>query len=841
MSIFSKIFGDTNKNYLKKNQPLVDRINSLESNLEKVSDEELEKKTEELKKRLKERETLDILLPDAFALVREAAKRTLNQRHFDVQLVGGIVLHQGRIAEMTTGEGKTLTATLPIYLNALGGKGCHLITVNDYLARRDTVWMGQIYRILGLSVGCLNHEQSFLYDPSYKKPADSAPTAVSAKEAEKDKTRDELGGFYIVEDFLRPCSRKEAYLADITYGTNNEFGFDYLRDNMVYDLASRVQREFNYAIIDEVDSILIDEARTPLIISAPDIESSKWYLDFAKVIPKLNPKSDYSIDEKLKAATLAESGIEKVERILGMSNIYEEKGIKYLHHLEQALRAESLFKRDRDYIVKNGQVIIVDEFTGRLMPGRRWSGGLHQAIEAKEGVSVQAESVTLASITFQNYFRMYAKLAGMTGTAATSGEEFSKVYNLEVVVVPTNKPMIRKNLPDRIYKTKEAKFRAVVKEIKERYKKGQPVLVGTTSIEKNEYLGKLLTREGVFHQILNAKHHEQEGQIIAQAGKLKNVTIATNMAGRGVDIILGGNPAKEEEAEEVKKLGGLYVIGTERHEARRIDNQLRGRSGRQGDHGSSQFFTSLEDDLIRIFGGERIKAIFSRFDFPDDMPIENRMISRVIENAQGKVEGYNFDLRKHLLDYDDVLNRQRTKIYQERRKILEECQASSAKTQILRMVRKRGYLEEDYERKEKEIGEEDMRKVEKIILLRTLDILWMEHLENMEALRDSVRLRAYGQIDPLVAYRTEGRKMFKNLMENFERKVVETIFKLQLRTSNPQQTNGNRQQIVYNRGEAGRNQPKTASRSKPGRNDPCPCGAKRPDGRPVKYKKCHGR
>lgn len=595
MSILNKIFGDANEKYLKSIQPLVDKINLLEKEFESFSNEKLKEKTQELKERLSKGETLDNVLPEEFALVREAAKKTLKQRHFDVQLIGGIVLHQGKIAEMKTGEGKTLAATLPLALNALEGKGAHLVTVNDYLARRDAVWMGQIYHALGFSVGCLNHEQSFLYDPDFKKPPE-----------DQEKKRDELGGFYIVEDFLRPCSRKEAYLANITYGTNNEYGFDYLRDNMVYDLNQKAQRDFNFAIVDEVDSILIDEARTPLIISAPDVESSKYYQEFARIIPKLNPQTDFTIDEKLKAVTLTEEGINKIEKILGMGNIYEARGIKYLHHLEQALRAEALFKKDKDYVVKGGEVIIVDEFTGRLMPGRRWSGGLHQAIEAKEGVGIKPESLTLASITFQNYFRMYKKLAGMTGTAATSAEEFDKVYGLDVAIIPTNKPMIRQDHPDQVFKSEEGKFQAVVREIKTRHEKGQPVLVGTTSIERNEYLGKLLDREGVPHQILNAKHHEKEGQVLAQAGKLGQVTIATNMAGRGVDIILGGNPPIPEETEKIKELGGLYVIGTDRHEARRIDNQLRGRSGRQGDPGSSQFFVSLEDDLMRIFGGEKV-------------------------------------------------------------------------------------------------------------------------------------------------------------------------------------------------------------------------------------------
>jgi preprotein translocase subunit SecA len=683
-----------------------------------------------------------------------------------------------------------------------------LVTVNDYLARRDTVWMGQIYHFLGLSVGCLNHEQSFLYDPDYKKPPE-----------EKEKMRDELGGFYVVEDFLRPCSRKEAYLADITYGTNNEFGFDYLRDNLVYDLKEQVQRGFNYAIVDEVDSILIDEARTPLIISAPDVESSKWYSEFAKIIPRLNPKTDYQIDEKRRVATLTEEGINKIEKILGTKNIYEEKGTRYLHHLEQALKAETLFKRDRDYIVKDGQVIIVDEFTGRLMPGRRWSGGLHQAIEAKEGVKVQPESLTLASITFQNYFRLYKKLAGMTGTAATSAEEFDKVYKLEVIVVPTNKPMIRKDLVDRVYKTEAGKFKAIIEEIKTRHKIGQPVLVGTRSVEKNEYLGKLLEREGIPHQILNAKHHQKEGEIIAQAGKLGQVTIATNMAGRGVDIILGGNPPIPEEAKRVKELGGLHVIGTERHEARRIDNQLRGRAGRQGDPGSSQFFVSLEDDLMRIFGGERIKSLMSTLKIPEDTPIELNLISKAIEEAQSKIEGLNFDLRKYLLDYDDVMNIHRETIYRKRKEILAASEPE-LREKILEMVLRAGFSKEDYEKIEKEIGKDKLPQIERFVFLRILDNLWMEHLENMEYLKEAVRLRAYGQRDPLVEYKSEGHKMFKELLSILEKNFINAILNLK---SSPVQSPS--KPLV--------SQPVELSGTpKIGRNDPCPCGSGK------KYKKC---
>ncbi|NMB40080.1 MAG: preprotein translocase subunit SecA [Parcubacteria group bacterium] len=804
MSFLEKFFGNANEKYIKSLDPVIQKINSFEDDFANLSLDEIKEKIKELKERLSKGETLDDVLPESFALTREVSKRTLNQRHFDCQLIGGIVLHQGKIAEMRTGEGKTLTATLPLALNALSGKGCHLVTVNDYLSRRDTVWMGQIYNALGLSVACINHDQSFLYDPNYKKE-------------EADKVRDELGNFLVIEDFLRPCTRKEAYAADITYGTNNEFGFDYLKDNMVYDLKSKSQRGFNFAIIDEVDSILIDEARTPLIISAPDEESSKWYGEFSRIIPKLKKDDDFEVDEKFRAVTLTEKGIDKVESILAMGNIYDERGSKYLHHLEQALKAEILFKKEKDYVIKNGEIIIIDQFTGRMMPGRRWSGGLHQAIEAKEGVRVMPESITLASITFQNYFRMYDKLAGMTGTAETSAEEFDKVYGLEVVVIPTNKKIIRKDLPDKIYKTEEAKFRAVVKEIKERHQKGQPVLVGTTSIDKNEYLGALLEREGIPHKVLNAKHHEQEGEIIAQAGKKGAVTIATNMAGRGVDISLGGVQASPEESEEVKKLGGLCVIGTERHEARRIDNQLRGRAGRQGDPGETQFFISLEDDVIRIFGGDKIKALMERFNIDEDTPIENALISRSIESAQSKIEGFNFDSRKHVLEYDDVLNKQRNTIYSKRDEILGR---ENLRDMIVPLLSKYGYSEDDYNRKEKEVGEENMRQIEKIAGIRAIDSIWIEHLENMESLKDSVRLRAYGQRDPLVEYKKEGHRLFKELLENCERNMVESIMKATINI-----------QPLPNIEEYSTPKNKTGI----SRNDPCPCGSGK------KYKKCCGK
>jgi len=841
MAIITKIFGDANEKYLKKLQSQVEKINSLEPRFEGFSNEEFLAQTTEFKERLKKGEDLDGILPEAFALVREAAKKTLNQRHFDVQLIGGMVLHQGKIAEMRTGEGKTLAATLSVYLNALEGKGnalegkgVHVVTVNDYLAKRDTVWMGQIYHLLGLSVGCVAHEQAFLYDPKYHENKESQ---LEIQNDERDKERDTVGGFKVIETYLVPCSRREAYSTDITYGTNNEFGFDYLRDNMVYNLSQQAQRGFHYVIVDEVDSILIDEARTPLIISAPGTESSKMYEEFARITPELKENADYNVDEKVRAVTLTEEGIDKIEKTLGVGDIYQERGIKYLHHLEQALRAQVLFKRDRDYVVKQDQVIIVDEFTGRLLPGRRFSGGLHQALEAKEGVRVQPESLTLASITFQNYFRMYKKIAGMTGTASTSAEEFDKVYGLDVVVVPTNLPMIREDLPDRIYKTQAGKFEAVVKGIKERHKIGQPVLVGTVSIERNEYLGKLLDLEGIPHQILNAKSHEKEGQIIAQAGRLQQVTIATNMAGRGVDIILGGNPQDPEQDRRVCELGGLHVIGTERHEARRVDNQLRGRGGRQGDPGSSQFFVSLEDDLLRIFGGERIKSLMGMLKIPEDQPIEAKLLSGAIESAQSKIEGMNFDLRKHILEYDDVMNKHRGVLYKKRKEFLERAQNKTLRSQILDMVKSAGYSEEDYEKKEKEIGEENMRQAEKIVALRIVDMLWMDHLEGMEHLRDSVRLRGYGQQDPLVEYKNEGHKIFQRLLGMIESNIANTILKVSVQQQPvaPQQ---------MNKVGAPAGLPAEASAkagAKVGRNDPCPCGAKNPDGSSKKYKKCHGK
>jgi preprotein translocase subunit SecA len=823
-NFFKKFFGQYNF------EPLIKKINSFEKDLEKLLDGELKEKSKELKSLVASGYSLDNVLPQAFALVREAAKRTLNQRHFDVQLIGGIVLYQGKIAEMLTGEGKTLAATAPAYLNALLGRGVHIITVNDYLARRDTVWMGQIYYALGMSVGCLTHESAYLYDPTYVQ--ENPKSEILSPNYEKDKERDTLGGFKVFQEFLRPVSRKEAYLADITYGTNHEFGFDYLRDNLAYRPEDQVQRRYSprqsasspresafyYAIIDEVDSILIDEARTPLIIAAPDTESSDYYRVFAKVVDRLSENGDYLVDEKLKTVSITDNGIDNVEKMLRLKDLYGPENLRLVHYLEESLKAKTLFYRDKQYVVKNGEIIIVDEFTGRLMYGRRYSGGLHQAIEAKENVQVQQESRTYAQITIQNYFRLYEKIAGMTGTAQTSAEEFHKVYNLEVVSVPPNKAMIRKDNSDAIYKTLEEKCKAVIREVKERHLEGQPILLGTTSITNNEIISDLLKQAGIPHEVLNAKNHEREGLIISQAGKLKAVTVATNMAGRGVDIVLAGNPPDRDEAQKIKELGGLYVIGTERHEARRIDNQLRGRSGRQGDPGTSRFFLSLEDDLLRIFGGEKIKSLMESFNLPEDQPIESKLVSKVVNEAQKKVEGFNFDLRKHLLEYDDVLNKQRTAFYKKRQEILK-TQISADDNQI-----------------NADSISVNPRINQRQSALMMLDILWMNHLENIEALRDAVGMRAYGQHDPLVEYRRESYVLFREMMENFDHWLKEH------ETQNMKyETPSNSEYKIVEPNKMFQVSGFKFHGQKVGRNDPCPCGAKYPDGRPIKYKKCHGK
>lgn len=752
---------------LKEGQRLVPQVDALESQMKEKSDEDLKALTTSFRERLENGETLNSILPEAFAAVREAARRTLGERHYDVQIIGGYVLHNRGIAEMRTGEGKTLVGTLPVYLNALTGKGVHVITVNDYLARRDAVWMGQIYDALGLQVGVISHESAFVYDPSHTKEED-------------DTERDERGGFHVVHDFLRPVPRRDAYRADITYGTNNEFGFDYLRDNLCYrkeDLRQRTQDEggHHFAIIDEVDSILIDEARTPLIISGPAKDPENLYHTFAKIAATLTPEEDFTVDEKQRAIQVTDSGIEKAEKALSIDNMYAEGGIKYVHHLDAAVKARAIFQRDKEYVVKDDSIVIVDEFTGRLQPGRRWSEGLHQAIEAKEGLRVQRESQTYASVTFQNYFRMYEKTAGMTGTGLTSQEEFQSVYNLDVVPIPTHRPVARIDKDDLIFQTENGKFTAMVREVKERNQKGQPVLIGTTSIEVNERLAQLFKREGIPHEMLNAKNHEREGEIIAQAGKKGAVVIATNMAGRGVDIKLGGNPATKEEYEAVKAIGGLYVIGTERHDARRIDNQLRGRAGRQGDPGETQFFVSLEDKIMRIFASDAVKNLMGRLGIPEDEPIQNRMITRSLESAQNKIEGANFDARKHVLGFDDVLNHQRQTIYTRRKEVL-----AGADEQVLEIASEILGPEHDsvLKEKEQELGKDIFVQNLRQLLLSAYDMLWVEHIETMDYLRSSVNLRSYGGRDPFIEYRKEGLRLFRVLEDNLHNIVFESVPKM---------------------------------------------------------------
>ncbi len=816
------LFGDPNKKALKAYASLAGKVGAFEPALSALTDEQLKAKTQEFKNRLST-ESLDDILPEAFATVREAAKRTLGQRHFDVQLIGGAILHNGNIAEMRTGEGKTLVATLPAYLNALTSKGVHIITVNDYLSRRDAVWMGQIFSALGLSTGVINHESSFIYDPAHK---------------ELDKERDEKAAFHVVHEFLRPVTRREAYAADITYGTNNEFGFDYLRDNLEYEEKNLRQREFNYAVVDEIDSILIDEARTPLIISAPTVDSENLYAVFAKIADDLVEGEDYTKEEKHKSIALTPAGIEKVEKKLGIGNIYTDKGIKYVHHLETAVRAKAIFHVNKEYVVKENQIVIVDEFTGRLQPGRRWSEGLHQAIEAKEGVAIQKESRTFASITFQNYFRLYKKLSGMTGTAATSSEEFYKVYGLDVVTVPTNRAMARVDNNDLIFQTEIGKFKAISRKVKELNQKGQPVLVGTVSIEKNEILSQFLRAEGVPHEVLNAKNHEREGEIVAQAGKKGGVTIATNMAGRGVDIKLGGNPGSKEMYEEVKSIGGLFVLGTERHEARRIDNQLRGRSGRQGDPGATQFFVSLEDSLMRVFAGDTVKSLMGRLGVKDDEAIENRIITKSLESAQMKIEGFNFDSRKHILEYDDILNHQRKTIYERRRAILlgtpEEIEA-----QIRAMADEKVIAD-----KMATVGRERFLVVVRQMMLQAIDMYWVEHLEVMDYTRSSVTLRAYGQRDPLVEYKKEGLRLFREMQAAIDTQILNLLphvgANVATRETVELQEVHDQAKVI---GAGTSSTPAALISKKPevGRNDPCPCGAKKADGTPVKYKHCHGK
>ena len=869
VSIIGKILGDPNERVVKKFGQQIDDINGLEPDIERLSDERLEAITPRLKTLLQDGEDLDDLLAEAFAAAREAARRTLGQRHYDVQLMGGIVLHQGKIAEMKTGEGKTLVSTLPTYLNSLTGKGVHLVTVNDYLAKRDTVWMGPIYRMLGLSVGCLQHDSSHIFDPTFE--------------------GDDPG-----LKFLRPVSKREAYEADITYGTNNEFGFDYLRDNMVVDPGLMVQRELNFAIVDEVDNILIDEARTPLIISGPAEEPVQLYSTFARLVPRLK-EEDYTIDDRTRAISLTQSGIANMERWAQVGNLYDPENYHLVHYVENALTAYVLRKRDKEYVVRDGQVIIVDEFTGRLQEGRRWSDGLHQAVEAKEGVKVQRESITYATITLQNYFRMYGKLAGMTGTAATEGEEFFKIYHLDVVTIPTNRPLIRTELPDLIYKTQEGKWRAGAAEIKEMSARGRPVLVGTTSIEDSEKLSSLLKSQGVPHEVLNAKQHEREAHIVVQAGRPSAVTVATNMAGRGTDIVLGGNPdgldlTPEEwqrDHDLVVSLGGLHVMGTDHHDARRIDNQLRGRSGRQGDPGSSRFYASLEDELLQRFGGARIKSVMSLVGMDDDTPIENRIVTKSLESAQVKVEGHHFEIRKHLLEYDDVLNNQRQIIYAERRKALT---GADLKAKILEMAgneigsltakylagadveswnttglldelgtifppptdlntpekvsslsrrqveeRLASYVEETTEAREEQIGTEDLRTLERILMLRTLDTYWVQHLTTMDNLRQGIGLHAFGQRDPLVMYKTEGSRLFQGLLDRIQHDIVHTIYHVSLAPAVGTRRTESRPKASAMAAASGRQREAVAvGARKVGRNEPCPCGSGK------KYKRCHG-
>ncbi|HEY4511317.1 MAG TPA: preprotein translocase subunit SecA [Candidatus Paceibacterota bacterium] len=838
MSLMTTIFGDPNEKALKAYPPIVAKVNELEPYMSGLSDEQLKNKTAEFKKKIEGGATLEEILPAAFAAVREASKRTLGQRHFDVQLIGGAILHERKIAEMRTGEGKTLVATLPAYLNALTGKGVHIVTVNDYLSRRDAAWMGQIYNFLGLTVGVVNHESSYRYDAEHSEAKNEKLKAQNTEGDVLDKERDLLGSFKVVHEFLRPCERREAYHADITYGTNNEFGFDYLRDNLEYNATGIRQREFNYAIVDEIDSILIDEARTPLIISSATTESEGLYVTFARIALGLNKDEDYEVDEKLKAITLKDAGIEKAEKSLGVENIYTEKGIKYVHHLETAVRAKALFKRDTDYVVKNDEVIIVDSFTGRLQPGRRWSEGLHQAIEAKEGVSIQKESRTFASITFQNYFRLYKKLAGMTGTAKTSSEEFYKVYGLETIVVPTNKSISRKDHNDLIFQTESGKFQAIARTVKELYTKGMPVLVGTVSIEKNEVLSEYFKREGIPHELLNAKNHEREGEIIAQAGRKGAVTIATNMAGRGVDIKLGGNPGTKELYEEVKSIGGLFVLGTERHEARRIDNQLRGRSGRQGDPGATQFYVSLEDSLMRVFASDMMKKVMGRFGIPEDQPIENSLVSRALETAQTKIEGFNFDTRKHVLEYDDVLNLQRKVVYERRRALLLGT-PEEVKGRLGEVVVGDEALQKVVKEKETTLGQESFTNMVRQLFLQTIDMFWVEHLEIMDYMRGSVNLRAYGQRDPLVEYKREGLRLFKEMQEATTSQIIRVLPNMGRPAAD---VAAPLEQVPFGTSTMGTKPQRLAMSAlgrqsqygNVGRNDNCPCGSGK------KFKKCHG-
>ncbi len=894
MKYLNKFFADPNKKAIKALQPVVCAVNDQEETIKKLTDEQLKNKTAGFKQSLQDGKKIDDLLPEAFAVMREASRRFLGLRHYDVQLIGGVILHRGQIAEMKTGEGKTLVATLALYLNSLEGKGAHLVTVNDYLSRVGAGWMGPVYHKLGLAVSVIVHDGAFLYDPEYL----------------DDTQYDER-----LKHF-KPITRQEAYNTDITYGTNNEFGFDYLRDNMTLSLKDVVQRPLNYVIVDEIDSILIDEARTPLIISAPAEQSTDRYFKFAQLVKQLKENEDYNVDEKMKSATLTEEGMSRMEEWLGVGNIYVSGGIKEVHHIEQALKAQVLFKKDRDYVAKDGEIIIVDEFTGRLMPGRRYSEGLHQAIEAKEGLDVKRESQTLATVTFQNYFRMYHKLSGMTGTAYTESEEFYKIYGLEVVVAPTHEPVARKDYNDLIFRTEQGKYQAVIKDVKERQAKGQPILIGTISIEKNEMLVDMMEKAGLRPQVLNAKNHTKEAQIIAQAGLPGAITLATNMAGRGVDIILGGNPPTDQD--KVKELGGLHVIGTERHEARRIDNQLRGRAGRQGDPGSSQFYVSADDDLMRIFGGDRMKGLMTRLRLPEDMPIQNSLVSKSLESAQKKVEGNNFDIRKHLVEYDDVINHHREAIYRRRREILDIFETDDNKEKLSEIILEMVTLEinnlveshtslenitewnlkeisqtmatifptsssllfeleeilqikiskDDLKNKIKErllnlvknqygkLSESfsnfsvDFHEVEKSLMLRAIDNLWIEHLETVSYLRQGIGLRGYGQRDPLVEYKKEAYRLFNELQDLIQKQVVYSIFKTADAVTAQARNIFNAPSLAerarhfqapaktMERGQVidtVKAKTRDESGEKVGRNDPCPCGSGK------KYKKCCGK
>lgn len=819
MNILKSILGTQSEKLINKWSTTVAKINALEVDMKALSDSDFAKKTAEFKERVKNGEDLQNLLPEAFAMVREVAYRTRNERHYDVQLLGGMALHNGKIAEMRTGEGKTLVATSPAYLNALTGNGVHIVTVNDYLSRRDVVWMGPIFSMLGITISVINSQNtSYIYDPSH---TDSKVES------------DDISAFKVQYEFLRPCSRKEAYECDITYGTNNEFGFDYLRDNLAHNVGDIVQRGHSYAIVDEVDSILIDESRTPLIISSQAGDSEDLYYTFADISKQLIPEEDYAVDEKLRAISLTDVGITKAEKLLGISDIYTEKGIKYVHHLETAVRARALYENNKDYVVKDGEVIIVDAFTGRMQPGRRWSEGLHQAIEAKEGVKIEKETRAVASITFQNYFRFYKKLSGMTGTAETSKEEFLKVYGLDVVVVPTHRPINRKDHNDLIYQTEKAKFEAVAKRVKELHTKGQPVLLGTVSIEKNELLSAYLTSAGVPHTVLNAKNHEREGEIIANAGRKGAVTVATNMAGRGVDIKLGGVPFDKEKDAEIRTLGGLFVLGTERHEARRIDNQLRGRSGRQGDPGETIFYVSLDDDLMRIFGSDRIKSMMSKLGVPENEPIENRFITSTLEGAQAKIEGFHFDSRKHTLEYDNVLNHQRKIIY-ERRLTMLKGDYDNLQKFIDDLAVEYPNLNEIVPEKRAAVGDASFYETVRRIALYTTDTLWVEHLETMEYTKSSINLRAYGQHEPLIEYKKEGLRLFKEMESMLKEQIASLIATMNVEGDKPIQIIEEKPELILSSQEETDSSTKK-SEPKIGRNDPCSCGSGK------KYKNCHGK